>query len=141
MIGSIFLQLSLSAFCSGALAAELPGEGALGGGSLQVTDDLDFRYYHYPPEQQLPGFEDRLVQDYVEQVNRLNLLAAVFLPLTALASVFGMEIHSQIRDSPVNFWMICAFGLLLGTVLGGASDAPFDARYSSARVTSPIIRS
>ena len=75
MIGSIFLQLSLSAFCSGALAAELPGEGALGGGSLQVTDDLDFRYYHYPPEQQLPGFEDRLVQDYVEQVNRLNLLA------------------------------------------------------------------
>jgi len=51
--------------------------------------------------------------------HRLNLLAAVFLPLTALASVFGMEIHSQFRDSPVNFWLICAFGLLMGTVLGG----------------------
>ena len=45
--------------------------------------------------------------------------AAVFLPLTALASVFGMEIHSQFLDTPVNFWLICAFGVLLGTVLGG----------------------
>ena len=75
MIGSILLTIPLFISSPSARAAELPGEGALGGGSLQVTDDLDFRYYHYPPEQQLPGFEDRLVQDYIEQTNRLNLLA------------------------------------------------------------------
>ncbi len=51
--------------------------------------------------------------------HRLNLLAAVFLPLTALASVFGMEIHSQFGDSPVNFWLICACGMLLGAALAG----------------------
>ncbi len=57
-----------------ARAAEPAAEGVLRGASLQVSDRLEVRYYHYPPEKQLPGFEDRLVQDYVEQVNRLNLL-------------------------------------------------------------------
>ena len=64
----------LIAALASALAADLPGDGLLGGGSIQVGDHLEIRYYHYPPDQQLPGFEDRLVQDYVEQVNRLNLL-------------------------------------------------------------------
>ena len=51
--------------------------------------------------------------------HRLNLLAAVFLPVTALASVFGMEIHSSLRDTPVNFWLICSLGMLIGVLLGG----------------------
>lgn len=46
--------------------------------------------------------------------HRLNLLAALFLPLTALASIFGMEIHSKIPDTPVNFWLVCVAGLLMG---------------------------
>jgi len=49
--------------------------------------------------------------------HRLNLLAALFLPLTALASIFGMDIHSRIRDTPENFWLICAAGILLGIVV------------------------
>lgn len=46
--------------------------------------------------------------------HRLNLLAALFLPLTALASIFGMDIHSRLPDTPANFWLICLAGLALG---------------------------
>ncbi len=46
--------------------------------------------------------------------HRLNLLAALFLPLTALASIFGMEIHSRVPDTAVNFWLVCIGGMLLG---------------------------
>lgn len=49
--------------------------------------------------------------------HRLNLLAALFLPLTALASVFGMEIHSKLPDTQVNFWLICLGGLILGLIV------------------------
>lgn len=51
--------------------------------------------------------------------HRLNLLAAMFLPLTALASVFGMNIHHGIADTATNFWLVCACGLLLGMVVMG----------------------
>jgi len=50
--------------------------------------------------------------------HRLNLIAAIFLPLTALASLFGMEIHSGLSDSPMNFFVILFFGLILGAGLG-----------------------
>ena len=36
------------------------------------------------------------------------------LPLTALASIFGMEFHSGLRDTPVHFWLICFSGVVLG---------------------------
>ncbi|TDU72767.1 CorA-like Mg2+ transporter protein [Prosthecobacter fusiformis] len=51
--------------------------------------------------------------------HRLNLLAAMFLPLTALASIFGMDFHSGMADTPANFWLVCASGLLLGMVVMG----------------------
>lgn len=49
--------------------------------------------------------------------HRLNLLAALFLPLTALASIFGMEIHSKVADTPANFWIVCIAGLMMGFVV------------------------
>ncbi len=49
--------------------------------------------------------------------HRLNILAAIFLPLTALASLFGMEIHSGFSDTPGNFVLICLVGVLLGVLL------------------------
>lgn len=49
--------------------------------------------------------------------HRLNLLAALFLPLTALASVFGMEVPKPFQESPFVFWIICLAGLLVGGVL------------------------
>jgi len=51
--------------------------------------------------------------------HRLNLLAALFLPLTALASIFGMEIHSTVSDSFENFLMICLGGVLVGLFVMG----------------------
>lgn len=46
--------------------------------------------------------------------HRLNLLAALFLPITALASVFGMNFDSGIADSPAAFWGVCVVGLAAG---------------------------
>ncbi len=59
-------------------------------------------------------------QKMAATAHRLNLLAALFLPLTALASVFGMEIHSQLPNTVVNFWLICGVGVLLGIGLSVA---------------------
>ncbi|WP_146849336.1 CorA family divalent cation transporter [Brevifollis gellanilyticus] len=49
--------------------------------------------------------------------HRLNLLAALFLPLTALASIFGMEFHSGMQDTPLHFWLICVAGVVLGMLV------------------------
>lgn len=75
MIGAELSLALLGSLVSPARALDLDAEGILGDASVQVSDRLELRYYHFPPEKQLPGFEDRLVQDYIEQVNRLNLLA------------------------------------------------------------------
>lgn len=48
--------------------------------------------------------------------HRLNILAALFLPLTALTSIFGMEIHSTLPDNVFSFALICLLGLFLGAV-------------------------
>ncbi|MCK6505333.1 hypothetical protein L6R53_18355 [Myxococcota bacterium] len=53
-------------------AFELVGTGPLAGATVQVTDDFELRYHQ--TDRRLPGFEDRRIHDYVEQVNRLNLL-------------------------------------------------------------------
>ena len=65
----------LLAALSGATAMELDGQGAFGGGQLAVSDDFEIRYWR--SDDVLEGFEDREnLLDYVEQVNRMNLLFA-----------------------------------------------------------------
>lgn len=49
--------------------------------------------------------------------HRLNILAALFLPLTALASVFGMDIHSGLENRPDYFWGIVGAGIVLGLIV------------------------
>ncbi len=51
--------------------------------------------------------------------HRLNLIAAFFLPLTALATIFGMDIHSRLPDTPMNFVLICFLGLASGAIFAG----------------------
>ena len=46
--------------------------------------------------------------------HRLNVLAALFLPLTAVASVLGMDVHSGLTDTQQNFWLIVAVSVGLG---------------------------
>ncbi len=48
--------------------------------------------------------------------HRLNILAALFLPLTAVASVLGMDIHSGLSDTQQNFWLVVAASTGIGLV-------------------------
>jgi len=50
--------------------------------------------------------------------HRLNLLAALFFPLTALTSLFGMNIEGGFESGgPPVFWLIFAFGGVVGIVM------------------------
>ena len=55
-------------------ATDLWGTGPLADSTLQMNEDFELRYHHV--DDKVPGFEDRNVLDYIEQVNRLNLLLA-----------------------------------------------------------------
>jgi Mg2+ and Co2+ transporter CorA len=55
----------------------------------------------------------------VESGHRLNLITATFLPITALGSLFGMQLQHGLEheSAPYVFWGIAAFALLLGLVV------------------------
>ena len=56
--------------------------------------------------------------------NRLNLIAAFFLPLTALASLFGMNLESGIDGrNTLYFYLVLIVGLAIGVLLKGTLDA------------------
>lgn len=56
-----------------------------------------------------------------EAGQRLNLLAAVFLPLTAVASVFGMNLPSGLEGvaNPMLFWVVLVVGIGVGLLVRG----------------------
>jgi hypothetical protein len=57
----------------------------------------------------------RLSKEAVRASHRLNVLAAWFLPLTAIASVFSMNFaHGFDEHRPVFFWIVFALGVGLG---------------------------
>ncbi len=52
--------------------------------------------------------------------HRLNILAALFLPLTAITSLFGMNFETGLdRQLPWLFWVVLAAGIVLGMVIKG----------------------
>jgi hypothetical protein len=70
----------------------------------------------------------KLAQELARSGHRLNLLAALFLPLTAIASVFGMNLPSGLEQyaTPWAFWGTLVAGTLIGFVvlatLGRSTD-------------------
>lgn len=57
----------------------------------------------------------RVSQAALRATHRLNLLAPLFFPLTALASLFGMNLmHGLNPNSPAVFWTIFAASVILG---------------------------
>jgi Mg2+ and Co2+ transporter CorA len=51
----------------------------------------------------------------VQVANRLNVLAAIFFPVTAIASIFGMNLASGLEGSSVMiFWSVLLVGIALG---------------------------
>jgi len=70
---------------------------------------LDFKVAKQAEEQA------RLSLESVRSGNRLNLLAAIFFPLTAISCVFGMNIPSGLEgSSPGIFWLVFLIGIALG---------------------------
>lgn len=59
----------------------------------------------------------QLAQQMSRTAHRLNILAALFLPLTALASVLSMEVHSGLPNTRGNFFLVLAAGCALGAGL------------------------
>jgi hypothetical protein len=53
--------------------------------------------------------------------HRLNLLAAIFLPIATLSAIFGMNLEHglAIRDNPAAFWIVLAAGFVGGILLTG----------------------
>ena len=50
--------------------------------------------------------------------HRLNLMAAIFLPITAMASVLGVNMKTGFEEFPTFvFWLLMAFSFFLGLVL------------------------
>ncbi len=64
--------------------------------------------------------------------HRLNVLAALFLPLTAITSLFGMNFSRGIDEYiPMMFWIIFAGGVALGFVIKNWVTAKPDAPTST----------
>ena len=60
----------------------------------------------------------QLSKEAVRASHRLNTLAAMFFPLTAIASIFGMQLaHGLNPNKPLNFWIVFAVGTALGFVM------------------------
>jgi len=64
--------------------------------------------------------------DMARAGHRLNLIAAMFLPLSAVASVFGMQLTSGLEHvaSPWLFWIVLAVGVSIGLVMKAMISAP-----------------
>jgi len=57
----------------------------------------------------------RLSRQELQTAHRLNVLAAIFFPITAIASIFGMNLPSGLEGSPSwLFWFIFLAGIGLG---------------------------
>lgn len=60
--------------------------------------------------------------------HKLNVITAVFLPITALASIFSMTLHSGLETvgEPWLFWLIVLAGVALGFGMRGTLARPAD---------------
>jgi len=62
----------------------------------------------------------RFSEEAAQAGHRLNILACLFFPVTALASVFGMNLPIGLEDSPVWIsWLTIFGGVLLGYLMLG----------------------
>ena len=62
----------------------------------------------------------RLSEQALHASHRLNILAALFFPLTAIASLFGMNLaHGLNQHRPAIFWLVFVLGCALGFAMKG----------------------
>lgn len=87
--------------------------------------------------------QSRDAQHMLEAAHRLNMIAAVFLPVTAVATLLGMNLRHGLEDwpAPVTFWVtlgLCfIFGLWIKASMprppAPAPDKPKGARKGAAK--------
>lgn len=59
------------------------------------------------------------IREQSVSAHRLNILAAIFLPLATISSAFGMNLPSGLEQmSSAMFWMVILFGMVLGAAIG-----------------------
>ena len=81
---------------------------------MDTRNALDFHMARKSEEQIRLGMES------IKTESRLNVLAAIFFPLTAIASIFGMNLRSGLENlSVIWFWLIFVGGLILGFITRG----------------------
>ena len=92
-------------------------------------DIIDLRDWAYEIERTLDliylnaknALDFKIAKKSEEQANlsyRLNILAAIFFPLTAIACAFGMNLPSGLEtSSPLLFWLVLGTGIYLGFVV------------------------
>lgn len=69
----------------------------------------------------------RASEQLVVSNHRLNVVIALFLPLTALASVLGMNVRHGLENSgPAAFVMVVFVGLLLGAMVVALVNRPIE---------------
>jgi hypothetical protein len=62
----------------------------------------------------------KLSKQALQASHRLNILAALFFPLTAIASLFGMNLaHGFDQSSVIIFWLVSVVSVGLGFVMKG----------------------
>ena len=66
--------------------------------------------------------QQELQSHYVRQqsqaAHRLNILAATFLPVATISSVFGMNLASGLESSPALFWVVLLASVGIGAWIG-----------------------
>jgi hypothetical protein len=79
----------------------------------------------------------KLSKEAVRASHRLNILAALFFPLTAITSLFGMNMaHGFSEHSPAIFWLV----FLVGTGLGFAMKSWVLARSTEKEVKETPVK-
>ena len=80
---------------------------------IDAKNALDYQIARQSEEQA------RLANELMSASYRLSFIAALFLPLTAITTVFGMTLRSGLENAPPSvFWSIFGFGALLGAIFG-----------------------
>ena len=73
---------------------------------------LDFQTARSNEEQSEKANEALIAQ------HRLNILAALFFPITAVATIFGMNLtHGYEEGHPILFWLVLIIGIAMGIII------------------------
>ena len=82
-----------------------------------------------------------MAEHMLVSAHRLNLIAAVFLPVTAIATLFGMNLKSGMEGSfdPWAFWLLLGFSLLCGLLIKSSLPRP-PAPVEATRPTAALAK-